>query len=191
MASSLLLSTSALLFALPANPGFAAKSTPYDPFMEPVRRVIGRLNGREQSMHRVQLLLSICHDFRYIFSNPYVAASPRQTEDRRAGDCKDKSLWLIAQLNDISIRYVIGKLTRDARIKHAWVLWTDGDHWWILDPALRKSPIRADRVSTGQYIPYYSYGRGGTRRHVPVTTAKHDANRRAHATEAPDWRRFY
>ena len=166
--------------------GFATSSTPYDPFMHSVKWVLGRLDGREHDFSRVQELQEVGRRFRYHFSEPYEAASPEETAERKAGDCKDKSLWLVAQLNDISVRYVVGKLTVDSRMMHAWVAWNDGNHWWLLDPTLEKSPLRADQIRSNRYIPYYSFGKSGSRRHVPAQKRE----RKRKPDRGIDWRIF-
>jgi hypothetical protein len=97
--------------------------------------------------------------------DPYVAALPQETARTRTGDCKDKALWLCDQLNDSSVRFVIGKTSRSAKISHAWVLWKDAGRYWILDCTLNRAPIAADTLPEDRYIPLYSYAKGSAFRH--------------------------
>jgi hypothetical protein len=90
------------------------------------------------------------------------------TAATRAGDCKAKSLWLVDQLGDSSVRYVIGKAKRSAKISHAWVMWQHEGRWWILDCTNTTKIIPADRVSRDEYIPLYSYDRSGSYRHAGI-----------------------
>ena len=149
--------------------GTPAGYTPYDRYMSPVRQVLGTLHGQTNDFKRVQNLLRVGRSFRYSFTDPYIAASPAVTERTRKGDCKAKSLWLVDQLGDANVRYVIGKARATSKISHAWVMWHDGSAWWILDPTNTSRPIAAARVARNEYIPFYSWARNGSYRHA--TTA--------------------
>jgi hypothetical protein len=116
-------------------------------------------------MDRVRQLMHEGRAFRYSFTSPYLAATPAVTETTRAGDCKAKALWLADQLNDASVRFVIGKARRTSQMSHAWLLWEHANRWWILDCTNNWDPIPADRVSSNQYIPYYSFAKNGEYRH--------------------------
>ncbi len=139
--------------------------TPYDRYMGTVRAVISRLDARAASMGDACELVAQGRHFRYLMSDPYRAQPPAVTEARRAGDCKSKALWLYDHLGDPSAYYVIGKLERRSRSSHAWVYWRNQGRWWILDPTDRSSPVAADSVPSGRYVPYYSYSRAGIFRH--------------------------
>ncbi len=145
--------------------GSPASDTPYDPYMSPVKQVLTHLSSEEAPMDRVRRLMREGREFRYSFTSPYVAATPDVTESTRAGDCKAKALWLADQLNDESVRFVIGKARRTSQMSHAWLLWQHENQWWILDCTNNWYPIPADRVSSSQYIPYYSYTKHGEYRH--------------------------
>jgi hypothetical protein len=145
--------------------GFPASATPYDPYMYPVKQVLTRLAGEETSMDRVRSLMRVGRAFRYSFTSPYVAATPAETAATRSGDCKAKALWLADQLGDQSVRFVIGKARRTSQMSHAWLLWQHDNRWWILDCTNNWDPIPADRVSSSQYIPYYSFAKDGEYRH--------------------------
>src|SRR5687768_7677757 len=103
--------------------GYDAGSTPYDRYMRPVRQVLGNLEGDSASMTRVKGLMKEGRRFRYVFDNPYTAAYPAETAAVRAGDCKDKALWLADQMKDENVRFVVGKVSRDSKLSHAWILW--------------------------------------------------------------------
>ena len=148
----------------------APSSTPYDRYLGPVREVFGTLSKEKPSMQRVQELMSKGRSFRYHMDNPYIPATPAVTAKNREGDCKDKALWLCEQLNDSSVRFVIGKATRNARMSHAWVMWENEGRYWILDCTLKSAPIAADTLSAGSYIPQYSYAKNGSYRHSDSQT---------------------
>jgi len=141
--------------------------TPYDRYLSPVKHVLTQLDGKENSLQHVRQLLRIGRGFRYTYTNPYTAATPEVTAATHAGDCKAKALWLAAQLNDSSVRFVIGKARAESTINHAWLLWTqDASHTWILDCTNCSEPILAERADTSrEYIPTYSYGKGGSYRY--------------------------
>lgn len=145
--------------------GVQSRSTPYDRYMNPVKQVLSKVHGEETDMRRARDLMRIGRSFRYSFTTPYTASLPQVTAARRAGDCKDKALWLINELNDDSVRFVIGKARANSTISHAWVLWKCNGRWWILDPTNRRDPIAADHVSNRSYIPEYSYSKNGVFHH--------------------------
>ena len=145
--------------------GSPASATPYDPYMSPVRQILTHMNNEENSMDRVRYLMHEGRAFRYSFTSPYLAATPAVTATTRAGDCKAKALWLADQLNDETVRFVIGKAHRTSQMSHAWLMWQHANRWWILDCTNNWNPIPADRVSSSQYIPYYSYAKNGEYRH--------------------------
>jgi len=145
--------------------GTPSSSTPYEPYMRPVKQVLGSLSGHKATMNEVKQNLKVGYGFRYSFTEPYVAASPDVTARTRSGDCKAKSLWLVNQLGDRNIRYVIGKARSSSKISHAWVMWNDGSRWWILDPTNVSRPIAAESTGKNEYIPLYSYEPGRAFRH--------------------------
>ena len=145
--------------------GAPASVTPYDPYMSPVKHVLTGLGSQDNSMDRVRQLMHEGRAFRYSFTSPYVAATPTVTATTRAGDCKAKALWLADQLNDSHVRFVIGKARRSSQLSHAWLMWQHENRWWILDCTNNWDPVPADRVSSSQYIPYYSFAKNGEYRH--------------------------
>jgi len=145
--------------------GFPASATPYDAYMSPVRLVLRHMSHEESSMGRVRQLMREGRGFRYSFTSPYVAAMPSVTATTQAGDCKAKALWLADQMNDESVRFVIGKAHSTSEMSHAWLMWQHDSRWWILDCTNNWYPIPADRVSSSQYIPYYSFAKNGEYRH--------------------------
>jgi hypothetical protein len=171
LATALLLASSIAAHCL--DLGSPTSHTPYDPYMAPVSRVLRSVNGgAEDDMDRVRTLMRTGRSFRYSYSssNPYVADLPSRTAARRAGDCKAKSLWLIDQLGDANVRYVIGKARRSSKLSHAWVLWEHNNRWWILDCTMTREPIPADRVGRNEYIPFYSYAKNTAYRHATTST---------------------
>jgi len=152
--------------AAPVDLGTNAPFTPYDPYLTPVKRVLGSVVGDRASMNRVTELMRTGRSFRYVHSTPYLPAEPLQTAARRAGDCKDKALWLCDQLRDPSARFVIGKIKRNPKVSHAWVMWENEGRWWILDCTLSWRPIPADRVRRDDYVPLYSYSKNASYRHA-------------------------
>lgn len=169
-------SLTALLFLAVSAPaafdlGTPSSSTPYEPYMRPVKQVLGSLNGQKASMEQVKAAMKTSYSFRYKFTEPYVAASPEVTAKTRTGDCKAKSLWLVNQMQDRNVRYVIGKARSTSKISHAWVMWNDGSRWWILDPTNTSRPIPAASTGKNEYIPLYSYEPGRAFRHNSQLTA--------------------
>ena len=162
-----LLAAQAASFARPANLdlGLPAAGTPYDPYMSPVKQVLTHLERQEASMDEVRYFMHLGRSFRYSFTSPYVAATPEETAATHAGDCKAKALWLADQLNDDSVRFVIGKARVTSQMSHAWLMWQHDNRWYILDCTNNWDPIPADRVSTREYIPYYSFAKTGEYRH--------------------------
>jgi hypothetical protein len=148
--------------------GSSTRSTPYDSYMSPVKQVFASLHGEGASMDRVNSLMRQGRSFRYAHSDPYNPASPQQTASRKVGDCKDKALWLCDQLQDSSARFVIGKMKRNARISHAWVMWQHEGRWWILDCTMNSAPIAADKVGNDDYVPLYSFSKGVEYRHTGI-----------------------
>jgi hypothetical protein len=91
---------------------------------------------------------------------------PQETAARHTGDCKDKALWLMDQLQDPSARFVIGKMTRGARLSHAWVMWQHDGQWWILDCTMLTHAIPVDRAGANEYVPLYSFSKTTAYRHT-------------------------
>jgi hypothetical protein len=186
-----ILASQALSFARSdVDLGLPASATPYDPYMSPVKQVLTHLTNEENSMDRVRTLMHEGRAFRYSFTSPYVAATPDVTAATHAGDCKAKALWLANQLNDQSVRFVIGKARRESQMSHAWLLWQHDNRWWILDCTNNWDPIPADRVSSNRYVPYYSFAKSGEYRHrstqmMAAETASVAGTRGAIASQAP------
>ena len=146
--------------------GTTTSQTPYDRYMEPVKQTFDHLHGEGTTMSKVQALMRQGREFRYVHTEPYVPAAPEETAARHKGDCKDKALWLIDQLQDPSARFVIGKEKRGAAVSHAWVMWQNEGRWWILDCTMTSKPMLADQVSMDKYVPLYSWTKGVSFRHT-------------------------
>jgi hypothetical protein len=140
-------------------PGTTVRATPYDRYMAPVRRTFNSMHRGGATMERVNTLMRQGRTFRYRRSDPYSPASPEETAARRAGDCKDKALWLMSQLQDPNVHFVIGKLDRRAPISHAWLEWEHDGQRWILDCAMHSHAIPADHFGPDEYVPLYSYSK--------------------------------
>jgi hypothetical protein len=164
---SLLLAGASVLSAKPVDLGTPSGGTPYDRYMAPVKSVLSSLSSQQSSdLDEVRKLMRTGRGFRYSFDTPYVPNMPEVTAKRRAGDCKDKALWLASQLGDANVRFVIGKSRASSKMSHAWLYWKDSTgKWWILDCTYHQAPIAADKVSASSYIPTYSYGKGSSFRH--------------------------
>lgn len=145
--------------------GNASAGTPYERFMTPVKSTLASLGKEKPTMDKVNALMKEGRSFRYHMDDPYLPAAPTVTEKTRTGDCKDKALWLCDKLNDSSVRFVIGKTHRNAKISHAWVLWKTEGRFWILDCTLNRAPVAADTLSQDRYIPLFSYAKGTAFRH--------------------------
>lgn len=158
--------------------GRASGGSPYERYMGPVKEVLRQTARRDSEFERVSALLAEARSFRYRHSEAYVANSPEVTERTRIGDCKDKSLWLLAKMGSGNARFVIGKLKSSSDINHAWVYWQAQDGaWYILDPTHRSRPLAVDRIRSNEYVPLYSYASN--------TVYHHDADRPVAANRRP------
>jgi hypothetical protein len=151
--------------------GSSTSHTPYDSYMSPVKQVFNSLHAENVPMDKVNSLMREGRGFRYAHTDPYNPASPQQTAARKVGDCKDKALWLCNQLQDSNARFVIGKMKRNARISHAWVMWQHEGRWWILDCTMNSAPIAADKVGNDDYVPLYSFSKGVEYRHSGLSSS--------------------
>ncbi|MEI9898487.1 MAG: hypothetical protein WDN28_32685 [Chthoniobacter sp.] len=161
---SLLLLAKLAAFAV-VDLGTTTDHTPYDRYLSPVKEVFSEMHGAGATMDKVQAAMRTGRAFRYAHTEPYLPATPQETATRRTGDCKDKALWLMDQLQDPSARFVIGKMTRGAKLSHAWVMWQHDGQWWILDCTMLSRPIPADKAGANEYVPLYSYSRSSAFRH--------------------------
>ena len=85
---------------------------------------------------------------------------PEETVALGSGDCEDMAILLYVRLKQEGVtplRLCIGKHSTSAALMHAWVLWSDGDRQYILDPSVSDTPLLTTRVPRDHYIPYYSY----------------------------------
>ena len=139
--------------------GRPAGGTPYDGYLGPMRQTYSRLGGGSPSISDVRAQMRTAYRFRYYFdpAQPYTPQLPEVTESRQQGDCKAKSLWLASKMGTRGARYVIGKGKIDSRISHAWLLWSNGGTWILLDPTNTAEIIEAERVVGKKLIAQYSY----------------------------------
>ena len=147
--------------------GRPAGGTPYDAHLGPVRQTYSRFSGGAPSVSDVRAQMRTAYRFRYYFdpAQPYTPQLPSVTESRQQGDCKAKSLWLASKMGTRDARYVIGKGSLSSRISHAWLLWSNGGKWIILDPTNTSEMIEAERVVGKKLIPQFSYSGGTSYRH--------------------------
>lgn len=169
LALALLFTGSVSALSVPVDLGSNAGYTPYDRFMRPVKHVLSTVPNQKARMDRVAELMREGRSFRYVHSDPYNPLLPAETARRRSGDCKDKALWLCDQLKDSSARFVIGKVKRNSKISHAWVMWQNEGRWFVLDCTLSWKPIPMDSLGKGDYVPLYSYAKTGTYRHAATS----------------------
>jgi len=154
--------TSVAATATPDLSGGRRGPTPYDPYLRPVFTVLSQLKGTQPSYRKVAALVKQGRGFDYVFDTPYVATMPAVTASRHAGDCKAKSLWLASEMNDPSVRFVIGKARSTSKISHAWLMWQCHGRWWILDPTNASTPIAANQVGPEAYLISYVYDQTGS-----------------------------
>jgi hypothetical protein len=164
LTTALLLLTKLAAFAV-VDLGTTTDHTPYDRYLSPVKDVFNNMHGDAASMDKVNAAMRQGRAFHYAHTEPYLPATPQETAARHTGDCKDKALWLMDQLQDPSARFVIGKMTRGAHLSHAWVMWQHDGQWWILDCTMLARPIPADKAGPNDYVPLYSYTRSAAFRH--------------------------
>jgi len=146
--------------------GSQTSKTPYDPYLAPIWPVFRQLSGRAD-LETAAKLVRQGKALRYSYSKsqPYVPQSPEETEAKKSGDCKAKSLWLASKLNDRNVRFVIGKARLVSSISHAWLIWQGPEGWMILDATNYSSPLYPARISSSEFIPTYSYSPGGKYSH--------------------------
>ncbi len=133
----------------------AQAETPYDPYFANVRETLAQLHGRELDFAHVCALVREGHSFTYRFTDPYTPEAPEVTARDRAGDCKDKALWLASKLGDASVVFVIGYIRPASRMAHAWLRWRDASGLeWVLDCTNFDSPLIAP---DGWYRATYTY----------------------------------
>jgi hypothetical protein len=154
--------------------GTSTDHTPYDRYLTPVKEVFNTMHGEGATMEKVQAAMRQGRAFRYAHTEPYLPATPQETATRHTGDCKDKALWLMDQLQDPSARFVIGKMTRGAKLSHAWVMWQHDGQWWILDCTMMNRPIPAEKAGANEYVPLYSYSRATAYRHMDKVSTTAD-----------------
>lgn len=132
----------------------------YEPYAQPIRSVINRLNNSDADFDRVCELMRQGRRFRYRMHHPYRASPPEVTEALREGCCKDKSLWLAARMNDDSIRYVYGRARKESHGLHAWLVWDSGGYSWVLDCTNYSRPLRKDLLPPDEYVSLYQWKKG-------------------------------
>jgi hypothetical protein len=85
---------------------------------------------------------------------------PEETEDRGAGDCEDKAIWLYARLireGVNRVRLVVGKYRVNQSAYHAWVAVYMGEKIYILDPTINDGIWTVSQYPEEFYVPIYSF----------------------------------
>lgn len=144
-----------------ADLGRRSARTPYDPYFGAVISVMNGLDSAPAEIDEVRAKLRHAHQMRHSYDpdRPYVPQRPSVTDRVGVGDCKAKALWLAQELNDSRTRFVVGRYRGAQSRSHAWLLWSNGESWWILDPTFYGDPVPVSRSNS--WIPYYSYSKGG------------------------------
>lgn len=150
-----------------------AKYTPYDLYLGPVFKVLSEVGSDSPELEKVIALMREAHSFEYKMEDPLRPLTPAETARRRAGDCKAKALWLCKEMNDASILYVIGKVSHDSLINHAWLQWRKGDQWYVLDATNSCQPMPAEHLGHQSYIPIYAFSKEGAVRFRPRLMQQH------------------
>jgi hypothetical protein len=163
----LILATVSATLRAEVDTGRPCGGTPYDQYLGPMRQTYSRLGGGSPSISDVRSQMRTAYRFRYYFDNaqPYTPQLPEVTESRQQGDCKAKSLWLASKMGTRSARYTIGKASTSSSISHAWLLWSNGGTWIILDPTNTSEIIEANRVAGKKLFPKFSYSGGSAYSH--------------------------
>ena len=109
----------------------------------------------------IEELFFIARSFRYVSDGSDKWQSAVVTEERGAGDCEDKAVWLFTQLihnGYHNVRLVIGKYRGfDTRL-HVWVICSDKKgNTCLLDPSIRQRVSYLLGFDPGFYKPFYSY----------------------------------
>ena len=147
------------------NYGCPVTGTPFDAKLES----IGFFNepnvtaGSAGHTESVEKLFLIAKSFRYAhdsFNDRWQTVE--ETASKRSGDCKDKAVWLYAQLRRNgyhNTHLVIGKYrAKDSKL-HAWVTCVDeSGNAYLLDPAVQRAPKDLWGLSRTFYRPIYSFG---------------------------------
>ena len=130
-----------------------------DQFLGPYRQVHARSTSNSPTIDEVRAQIRTGRRFRYFFdpAQPYVPQAPEVTEARQQGDCKAKSVWLASKMLDRKVRYATGKAKPGDKLSHAWLLWSNGGQWLVLDPTMEYDVIYADRVIGKKNVVKYSY----------------------------------
>jgi hypothetical protein len=130
--------------------------TPYDQYFDSVKAVLAQ-GHRRVTLDQVNELMLRGRNFQYRHTTPYRPHSPAVTEADRAGDCKDKALWLADRLGAANVRFAVGKPHDGSKKNHAFLLWNDGADWWVLDPTTMPFAVRADQAGSKDWVVLYSY----------------------------------
>ncbi len=144
-------------------------ATPYDGRM--MATGVMAIQSASQNSQNMDALFGQAKAFRY---EPDARGNdrwqtPEETQERWAGDCEDKAVWLYAQLRKNgynSARLVIGRQNPSSRSLHVWVtLGNEDGTFYVLDPTAQKRVWRSTDFSDGSYKPLYSFDGSDRYRH--------------------------
>ena len=148
-------------FAPAQDLGQPTSSTPYDKYFGRIRSVLGDLGNNHPPLVLVEELVKTGRGFRYVMKDPYIPQTPAETEATRAGDCKAKSLWVAAKMDDRKIYFVVGRIKSVSGMSHAWLLWKGPAGWMVLDATMYSRPLEVARLGPNEFTSLYSYTAGG------------------------------
>ena len=143
--------------------GYLIQATPFDHKMDSAGAL--SLHGFAPLLESVRSsdeLFIQAHSIRYVPDGAVdYWQTPEETEQRWAGDCEDKAIWLYARLKQngyFNARLVIGRYRPTDRSYHVWVSMPDGQNGvFILDPTAQKKIWKSLDFSEGFYRPSYSF----------------------------------
>ncbi len=147
-------------------------STPYDQQMERIVAVLNtpvgmgrgdtsdRVQAQGSNLEQVETWMKEIRRLRYVRTSTW--QTPSETLSKRSGDCKDKSVLLLAWMKEHGyqdMKLVIGLQKPNSQQTHAWIEWNRGGIRYILDPTMESKPMLASPASK-EYAAQYSYAEG-------------------------------
>ena len=114
-----------------------------------------------QSQKSIQELFAIARSFRYVSDGGDNWQSAKETEERHAGDCEDKAIWLFTRLINngyYNVRLVVGRYRSLDSQLHVWVICSDKEgNTCLLDPSIQKRVWYLIGIDSDFYKPLYAY----------------------------------
>jgi hypothetical protein len=159
-------------FAPAQDLGAPTSSTPYDKYFGRIRAILSELGNNEPSLELVEELVRTGRGFRYVMKDPLIPQAPSETDATHAGDCKAKSLWVAAKMDDRKVHFVVGRIRSVSGMSHAWLLWKGPTGWLVLDATMYSKPLDVARLGPNEFTPLYSYTAGGKFVHAAASARK-------------------